>query len=106
MRQVIAEDMADGYNPPEYSPTVTVRRRQRTPQHPYLQDIIVTYDRRRGAAFVSQLKSSILWLFQIINIRMSLDFEVENASMIEALRIKSQNGRTYTVALNQNGGRY
>ena len=60
MRQVIAENMADGYNPPEYSPIKEERRRQRTPTHPYLKDIHVTYDSRRGGMFVSQLKSSIL----------------------------------------------
>lgn len=81
MRQVIAENMADGYNPPEYSPIKEVRRRQRTPTHPYLQDIHVTYDSIRG------------------------DYQVKHARVV-ALRIKSQNGETYTVALNQNGGRY
>ena len=98
--------MASGISPSEPSPNEKeLIIPQSTWIYPDLPDIIVNYNSRTKSKFVSQLKSSILRLFQKINIGVSLGIKVRNAT-IEAAIIKSLTGETRQVGLDQNGGRY
>ena len=100
--------MAEGYSPPEPSPNEAVLSRpQSTWRHRDRPDIFVIYNKRTNGKFLSQLKSSILRLFQKINTRLSLGFKVENASIEQTtLKIKSENGKTYKAVVDKHGSRY